>query len=184
MQDLREGLHLPPMSSKRADSPPRKKQAAKRRRRPTGKSSRNEDSVADKAPREDETKAVEPPPPAAKNEAPDPLTTDNEARAEPETASSRPGKGGGRSGREQARSVTSPRQEDPDQSDSRRRNHATVELDLLDSRAWEIYRNELQEVGGVLITDAEAREIATRSFTLARIFLVEKARQEAKEAAR
>lgn len=210
MQDLRDGLHLPPMSSKRPDSsPPRKKQAAKRRRRPAGKSSRKEeaaeglnsldteaaeptavqadDDLADahQPATSDRGKMPEQPPAAAvKTKDSPPSPAGKEVHAEPGKARSKRGRGGGRSEGGSGRTGPSPKLEDPRETNSRRRQTVEVDLGLLDSRAWDIFRNELQEVGGVLINDAEAQEIATRSFTLARIFLVEKARQEAKEAAR
>lgn len=205
MHDFRQGLHLRPMSSKRTDSPPpRKKQAAKRRRRPAGKTSRKEEAAdglgphdsgaatptreqaaEDKAPtNQDEAKMTEAPPRVARTNDSAPSPADSETRGEPEKARSRRATGGGRSERGQARAGASSGPGNPHASGSGKRQAVEIDLELLDSRAWDIFRNELQEVGGVLINDTEAGEIATRSFTLARIFLIEKARQEARAASR
>jgi hypothetical protein len=54
----------------------------------------------------------------------------------------------------------------------------SVDVEELAKRAWKIYQADVSEEGIALIDNSTGRQLALRSFELARVFLEEKARQE------
>ena len=118
-------------------------------------------SDADSGSSDDQSKSV-----ASSEEAPQEI---------PMVVEEAPREGRSNSGREERRRPARGRRTAKTASSSRAVE--PVDAEALSKRAWKIYQADVAEEGITLIDNSSARQLALRSFELARVFLEEQARQ-------